>query len=478
MMRRFFRFAILASMLMSLVVAAPVSAAGDDNIPGSPLNIGGTVSGAVTSGDVNDVYAVNLTAGQEVHIRCDPGSTGGNGGAVHLLVPGASSVADPGQYDEISYNLSGGSFIRYWADYDYIPAKSGTYYLWVEWEKGTLNYSLSVKRTTREALDLAPEGDDIPGAALGPGTVTGVVSTLADPDDVYGLYLTAGQPVTIQLIPLTPFNNSSSYAYLNLLDQSSSSISSYYSHRIGERQQADNDKDVADRVTAEIQYTPTETGTYYIWVEAGGILYGQNFAYWLSVSGGDGPTEPGDGFPDVTGSPYETAIYDLADRGIISGFEDGRFRPYDPVKRQQFAKMIVKALGLEVTGDEVCPFTDVAAQMGTDPFYPSKYVAVCALNGITTGKTPTTFAPGDNITRQQLISMVARAADLPDPPDDYDPGFTPAQFSLETHYQNARKAVYAGLLDGLQDLGPSYDFTAPSSRGECAQLLYNLIQTR
>ena len=68
-----------------------------------------------------------------------------------------------------------------------------------------------------------------------------------------------------------------------------------------------------------------------------------------------------------------------------------------------------------MTGAEVCPFTDVVAQTGTDPFYPSKYVAVCAAHGITTGKTPTTFAPYDNITRQQLITMVVRAADAVDP---------------------------------------------------------------
>ena len=111
--------------------------------------------------------------------------------------------------------------------------------------------------------------------------------------------------------------------------------------------------------------------------------------------GGDGSDGgPGDGgsdgvtFPDVAGSPYETAIYDLAERGIIAGREDGTFGPSDTVSRQQFAKMIVKALGFTVTGTEVCPFGDVAGQIGTDPFYPAKYVAVCAARGITTGYQP------------------------------------------------------------------------------------------
>ena len=172
---------------------------------------------------------------------------------------------------------------------------------------------------------------------------------------------------------------------------------------------------------------------------------------------------------------YKDAIDDLAARQIMSGFKDGAFRPLDPVTRQQFAKMIVKTLGLAVTGSEVCPFVDVAAQTGADPFYPSKYVAVCAAHGITAGKTATTFAPGENITHQQLITMVARAARLADPPGDFTPDFTAAQFSLEEHYQNARKAAYAGLLNGLQGV-PSHERSTASTRGQCAQILYNLLQ--
>jgi hypothetical protein len=213
------------------------------------------------------------------------------------------------------------------------------------------------------------------------------------------------------------------------------------------------------------------------------------WAMWTEDAGGDGSGDDGtdggtDGddttdevtFPDVAGSPYETAILNLAERGIIAGREDGTFGPLDTVSRQQFAKMIVKALGFTVSGTEVCPFVDVAGQIGSDPFYPAKYVAVCAERGITTGTSPTTFSPTGKITHQQLITMLARAADLPEPPTSYVPSFTASQFSLAEHYQNAGKAAYAGLLDGLVGVGPSYSFLAPSTRGECAQLLYNLLQ--
>jgi hypothetical protein len=177
-------------------------------------------------------------------------------------------------------------------------------------------------------------------------------------------------------------------------------------------------------------------------------------------------------FSDLTpDNPYFAAITDLAGKGIITGFSDGTFRPGDSVTRQQFAKMIVRTLGLEVTGDEVSHFTDVVDQAGSDPLYPAKYVAVCAAAGITTGKTETTFAPKESITRQQLITMVVRAANLAEPSTNYLPSFGVGQFSLQEHYDNAVKAAYAGLLDGLVGVGGGYDFKLPSTRGECAQLL-------
>lgn len=183
-------------------------------------------------------------------------------------------------------------------------------------------------------------------------------------------------------------------------------------------------------------------------------------------------------FSDIDSSPYRQAIESLAQAGVVNGFFDGTFGPGKLVIRQQFAKMIVKTLGLPVTGLEVCPFADVGKGMGEDPFYPDKYVAVCAQSDITKGKDATHFAPYDDITRQQLTTMIVRAANLPDPPADYAPSFSSVQFYPYEHYLNARKAAYAGLLDGLQEVGSSYDFFRAASRGECAQLLYNLLRTQ
>jgi hypothetical protein len=181
-------------------------------------------------------------------------------------------------------------------------------------------------------------------------------------------------------------------------------------------------------------------------------------------------------FTDTAGNPYETAINELAARGIVIGSGD-KFLPLDPVKRMQFAKMIVKTMDYEIPAGTVCPFADVdPTPNAVDPLYPAKYVAVCAQKGVTTGYPDGTFKPGDSITRQQLITMVARAANLPEPPVSFVPNFSDSQFSAAAHFASAKKAASAGLLDGLQGVGSSFDFLAPATRGECAQLLFNLSE--
>jgi hypothetical protein len=184
------------------------------------------------------------------------------------------------------------------------------------------------------------------------------------------------------------------------------------------------------------------------------------------------------GFPDVPDShAYFTAITDLASRGIITGYDDGRFRPGDPVKRQQFAKMAVLAGQYPVSEGDVCQFTDVErSDAGT--LYPDNYIAVCAAKGITTGKSPGRFDPQGYITRCQVVSMVVRMAKnlkpdmLTDPPAGWSA--TGGWDADQTHGANAAVAEYNGLLGGLDlaTLQPS----ANMSRGEVAQVLHNLLQ--
>jgi len=182
-------------------------------------------------------------------------------------------------------------------------------------------------------------------------------------------------------------------------------------------------------------------------------------------------------FTDVgSTTPYADAIGDLSNRGMISGYPDGTFKPFGSIMRMQLAKMIVRTLALPVSEADVCHFVDVPTGLLTsDPLYPDHYVAVCAAYGITVGKTPGIFAPFDPVSQQQLITMVVRAADLADPPAYYVPPFDSGQFFPFEHYTYARMAAFHGLLEGLRGLTPSRDFSAPATRGEACLLLHNLV---
>lgn len=201
---------------------------------------------------------------------------------------------------------------------------------------------------------------------------------------------------------------------------------------------------------------------------------------------------PPGGFTDVpAGHQYAEAIYGMRDAGIIEGYPAGdnwEFRPGDPVFRAQFAKMICGVMDIPVEEDDwpdaAVPFTDLGDDLlpGGDTegnhLYPHEYVAAAYLNQITRGQTVTTFAPYTSITRAQLITMSVRAAHhlrpgtLATPPVGY--AGTLGLFDLE-HGANLQIAEYNGLLEGLAGFGVSWDPWATATRGEAAQMLWNLV---
>ena len=191
-------------------------------------------------------------------------------------------------------------------------------------------------------------------------------------------------------------------------------------------------------------------------------------------------------FTDVpAGHPYAEAIEGLAARGIVSGYDATTFGVNDLVRRQQFAKMIVGTLGLTPIEadfpDPAAPFTDLEADdLGS--LYPHEYVAVCARNQITLGKTPTTFDPYASITRAQVISMVVRAADRLSTGTLGTPGASwtgVLDYADATHGANIKRAEFNGLLAGIQ--GPAGTLGGwltddHATRGEVAQILWNLLE--
>ncbi|MBN1461142.1 MAG: S-layer homology domain-containing protein [Armatimonadetes bacterium] len=177
-------------------------------------------------------------------------------------------------------------------------------------------------------------------------------------------------------------------------------------------------------------------------------------------------------FADVpSGYRYAGAIADLADRGIISGYSNGEFGPYDTVTRQQFAKMITLIMAFDVSEEDECPYPDVVRS--ASGLYPDNYVAAAALNQLMIGYVDGRFGPLDKVTRAQVVTTVSRALgqDSVVVPDGWT-GLVDA--SDPNHGASLRWAEYSGLLDGVIDLA-TWDTARGAARGETAQILHNLI---
>jgi hypothetical protein len=112
-------------------------------------------------------------------------------------------------------------------------------------------------------------------------------------------------------------------------------------------------------------------------------------------------------FPDV--NLYEGEIQYLTSKGVIKGYQDGSFKPNDPIKRLQAIQMILNALGIDVE-KEVPPtvqFTDLKPGE-----YGYKEVAIAASRGIISGKNDGSFDPWGMLTRGQMAKILSKAFDL------------------------------------------------------------------
>lgn len=93
----------------------------------------------------------------------------------------------------------------------------------------------------------------------------------------------------------------------------------------------------------------------------------------------------------------------LHEAGIVNGVTETEFKPEENVKREQFVKMLILAMGLSDNGDSA-GFLDVI-----DNSWYAGYVNSAYENGIVNGISDTEFGVGLNITRQDMAVMIYNA---------------------------------------------------------------------
>ncbi|MCS7031409.1 MAG: S-layer homology domain-containing protein [Gloeomargarita sp. SKYG116] len=115
---------------------------------------------------------------------------------------------------------------------------------------------------------------------------------------------------------------------------------------------------------------------------------------------------PSFAFSDTRSFWAESCIQQLANRGIISGYADGSFRPNNPVTRAEFATMVNRAF-LTGSGRAGIGFRDVPPG-----FWAYDAINQAASAGFMSGYPDGTFRPERNISRVEMLVALSSGLNL------------------------------------------------------------------
>ena len=163
-------------------------------------------------------------------------------------------------------------------------------------------------------------------------------------------------------------------------------------------------------------------------------------------------------FTDVAStSSYNTAVSVDADLGLITGYEDGTFKPEGEITRSEFAAIVVRLLGQEAQATAAAAstaFVDVPAT-----HWAAGYVNIATQAGIIKGYGNGKFGPDDLVNYEDAITMVVRAL-------GYEPAIGAAGYP--TGYLT--KAGELSLTSGVSGTNG-----VPVNRGTVAQIAFNAL---
>lgn len=192
-----------------------------------------------------------------------------------------------------------------------------------------------------------------------------------------------------------------------------------------------------------------------------------NFTATCKVTVVDENTTPSTGFVDVPANAwYADAVNTAAAKGLMNGTGNNKFEPLKTVQRSQVAAIVWNIEGAPaVTG--TTPFTDVAA----DAWY-AQAVTWAYQNKVVSGTSATTFAPNQNITRQDFAVVLYNKAGKPAASADLSK-FVDAS-KINSWAQDAVKwAVSKGIINGndKNELNP----TGTLTRAEAASIIVKYV---
>ncbi|MDF2652361.1 MAG: 6-bladed beta-propeller, partial [Paenibacillus sp.] len=108
------------------------------------------------------------------------------------------------------------------------------------------------------------------------------------------------------------------------------------------------------------------------------------------------------------GSWAADAVAKAVEAGIITGYDDGSFRPDVAINRAEMAVMIARALGWKADAGVLTPFADD----GTIPSWAKPFVMAAAQKNMLEGREGNRFAPLDTATRAEAVVLLLRILEV------------------------------------------------------------------
>ena len=221
---------------------------------------------------------------------------------------------------------------------------------------------------------------------------------------------------------------------------------------------------VTDRFGDAVRVTENSDGTYTFTMPNGQVTVNATF-----VETEEPVAEP---FVDVAEGDwfYDAVVYAYQNE-LMDGVGGNRFAPNSETTRAQLVTILYRLEGQPaVSGD--LPFTDVEA--GT---WYTDAILWAAQNNIVNGVSDTEFAPGDEITRQQLVTILYRYAEAKgyDVSASADLSGYPDAGQVQDYAQPAMAwAVAENIIQGMEDgtLKPAGN----ASRAQIATILMRFCE--
>ncbi|QTA83457.1 S-layer homology domain-containing protein [Desulfonema limicola] len=191
-------------------------------------------------------------------------------------------------------------------------------------------------------------------------------------------------------------------------------------------------------------------------------------------------------FPDICQTPYKDAVNHLFALGIVKGYDDDTFRPYNNITRSEFLKMALLA------GVEKDPENGIYDNKNMPNFIDEEelkkaewawgYINYADNNNIINGYDTGEFKPLNNILRKQAIKILSKIycnaqKDCQAALDDEGCKDTPPFDDIKKGDWSCNYIDFAYRHYFLEDLIYYSKYILPDTeltRGEMAQLAWNL----